>query len=100
MEEGREALPVVLQESEFDSERAGEPLRLGVVTGATGRTQVTTGSLRLQCREWPLGDEGHRGQVSSCCSGRSNEPGRSAAELLLGLMPVPLSNMNGLPCSG
>ena len=40
--------------------RAGESLRLGVVTGATGRTQVLTGSLRLQCREWPLGGEGHR----------------------------------------
>ena len=55
MGEGREVLPKVLQESEFDSERAGESLRFGVVTGATGRTQVKTASLRLQCREWPLG---------------------------------------------
>ena len=60
MGEGREVLPKVLQESEFDSERARESLRFGVVTGAKGRTQVKTGSLRLQCREWPLGGEGQR----------------------------------------
>ena len=69
MGEGREVLPKVLQESEFDSERAGESLR-DWSWKPCDRTQVETGTLRLQSGEWPLGNKGRdRGPWAGCCGG-------------------------------
>ena len=41
------------------TQRDGESLR-DLSWEQWGRTQVVTGSLQLQCAEWPLGGEGQR----------------------------------------